>query len=164
MLNNNFYKTLAVALANKNLPSAMINTDGLVKDINSGTNIPQYLFDAIYTSAVLTTKNSRGMVFGTGSTPPEMDDYWLSGEFITTLSGIAHQLTVDTSNGAISITKKVTVQNNGTASVTVNEMGLLASNGSNYEMIDRVVFDSPLTLAPGEQGVITYTLNMPIPQ
>jgi hypothetical protein len=134
----------------------------------------------LYTSASATTaslysllnatNSYGGVIFGTGTTPATEDDYNLSGELITTLSGSASvTVTADDNNGVV-ITAVYPLTNTGSAAVTIGEMGIICSshnsgnNGASYKvMYERTVLDEPITIPAGGVGTVTYTLNLKLP-
>lgn len=172
MLTNNFYNALQCVMSRANVAKGVIDYSGTARTMFFNTsNSPKYLFE-YFTNAnktVVTSVNSPGAAFGTGSTSPTPDDYWLSGDLITTIRIVATTVTVSIANGSYTFTNTMTVTNSGTDTVVINELGIMSnahhdSSGLTAILLDRTVFDTPLTLAPGEQGVITYTFNLPIVQ
>lgn len=138
---------------------------------NSGSPYyPDTLLSSFFSKTACTSTSNTGVAFGTGSTPPSLDDYWLSGDLITEISIVAQRITRANTEGGVGFTSKLTVENTGSDSIVINEMAIVAkcykggttANGS--VMVDRTVLDTPLTLAPGEQGTIDYTFNLPIVQ
>lgn len=173
MLTNNFYHLMRSYLSGNQLtagPRTISNTEGRFSYTDSNA---YYAFRGFYndTKNVITTaayNANHGMAFGTGTVPPTLEDYWLSGDVITTLQIVACVITSDINN-AVQMKNEVTVKNtSNTETVVINEMGIIGKfyYGSSGVacLVDRTVLDAPLTLAPGEQGVITYTFNLPIVQ
>lgn len=173
MLTNNFYHIMKSYLSGSSItdgPRTIANTASRFSYTDSNA---YYAFRGFYndTKTVITTAASNasyGMAFGTGTVPPTLEDYWLSGDVITTLQIVACTITSGINN-AVQIKNEVTVKNTSdTETVVINEMGIIGKfyygSSSSANMVDRTVLDTPLTLAPGEQGVITYTFNLPIVQ
>lgn len=169
MLTNNFYQGMRYLLT---MESTQVQSlAGTVSNFAS-TSDAYYIFRGFYNDqkkVVTSTSGMYGMAFGTGTVPPTPEDYWLSGNVITTLQIVACTVTSDVSNGAMRMKNEVTVKNTSdTETVVINEMGVVgrfyySSSGPGC-LVDRTVLDTPLALAPGEQGVITYTFNLPIVQ
>lgn len=159
-------------MTQKTVSSGVIACSGITQNIYNYTYSASNLFDRFAGSdkKVVTKTSDVGVAFGTGSTPPTLNDYWLSGDHITTISIVATTVTSNIADGVYTIQNAMTVSNSGADTITINEMALCAqayvNTGGNYvsTAIDRTVLDTPLTLAPGEQGVITYTFNLPIVQ
>lgn len=111
------------------------------------------------------TSGLGGVVFGTGNTPPTIEDYTLSGSIITTFSAsVAVTKSVDDDGG--SITGIYTLVNTASDEITVSEVALLAPYypGDGYMvMVERTVLDSPLVIPANGVGQITYTVKLVYP-
>lgn len=168
MLTNNFYQAMRSYMSGKTL--------GSVLKTKANTTIDCY-FDmtsvsfgnpvSVFSSQTVSTGGS-GIAFGTGNVPPSLDDYWLSGDSISTISILARSANTSFGDGSLRISSDLTVKNtSSTDTIVINEMGFMAyvytaKSSGGYVLVDRTVLDTPLTLAPGEQGVITHTLNWTI--
>lgn len=166
MLTNNFYNMFGSCMG-KTVSSGFRDVSGTIYDAYYAAGNSDWLFAPFRFSSVQTSQKGQGVVFGTGNTAPTVDDYCLSGGVITTLSKVATVNTVSIIDGSLCVKQAITVSNSGTATVTICEMGLVAvayrsSSYSCYVLLDRTVLNEPLTLAPGEQGVVTYTFTLPI--
>lgn len=167
MLTNNFYAALRCAMAQTSQDKAVTKPNGTQGYAQYCTNFLNSFFRFFNTKTVLTSMGSDGVAFGTGATPPTRNDYQLSGEIIPTISIVASTITVNIDGYMYK--NAMTISNSGDSPIVINEMALCMSiyqdNYSSYGVVaDRTVLDAPLTLAPGEQGVITYTFNLPIVQ
>lgn len=110
------------------------------------------------------SKQSGGVCFGTGRKAITLDDYFLSGNLITSLSGtsvISYEH--DTTNNLITVTGVYTVTNGSSDNAVVGEMGVIANIRSDYYLIDRTLLDEPITIPPGEIAKITYTIKFAYP-
>lgn len=103
---------------------------------------------------------SRGIAFGSGTTPPQKTDYKLENYITTglTYSGNNTQLTDGVANWV------QTVQNTSTAQITITEVGLFSKNshtGQNYTvfLLTRTVLDTPVVLQPNEVKTFTITID-----
>lgn len=174
MLTNNFYEALALCLTKITRYSAVKSVTGSIENLYwyaSSSYAAYYSLNAFFsvfnTPKVTTAQNSAGFALGTGEVSPALDDYWLSGEQLTNIGLVASQLSAENSDGALKYKVVLTVQNNGEESVTIREIATVCqmykTNSSSviYVLTDRIVLDTPLALAAGEQGVITYTLELP---
>ena len=131
-------------------------------------------FPGYANSTVTLSANSAGISIGTGTTPATEDDYQLEA---TITSGINITLT-GTSYGADSprspyIKFDITVTNIGSETITVGEIGykqtakatrivggtLGAASSESVLLIDRTVLDTPVTIAPGDAGIVTYKIR-----
>lgn len=174
MLTNNFYQAMRAFLTNSTMQiTTLANTTG---NYSITSDKSYYIFrgfannDSRYVVKTAAANETWGMAFGTGTVPPTPADYWLSGNVITTLNIVACTVTSNNGDGFLRMINDVTVKNTSdTETVVINEMGVIGQSyyGSSTKyacLVDRTVLDTPLTLAPGEQGVITYTFNLPIVQ
>lgn len=103
---------------------------------------------------------SRGIAFGSGTTPPQKTDYKLENYISTglTYSGNNTNLTDGVANWV------QTVQNTSTAQITIAEVGLFSKNsraGQNYTvfLLTRTVLDTPVVLQPNEVKTFTITID-----
>lgn len=165
MLTNNFYTALRCCMT-KETVSGIRDTDGKLRTCYPASNSASTLLGCFSSKTVGT---SSGVVFGTGNTPPTINDYWLSGTVVSTVARVANLVTVNIVDGVYCLRNALTINNTGNESVTIGEMILAdtfyeSSTSGRSCVYDRTVLDTPLTLAPGEQGVITYTFNLPIVQ
>lgn len=107
-----------------------------------------------------------GVVIGTGTTPPTLDDYTLSGNIIT---GYAYNVAITKEIDEEGTTLKAvyTITNNNAEDITIGEIGLIASpinNNKTYMcLMERTVLESPVTIPPGGVGQITYIVKMVYP-
>lgn len=114
-------------------------------------------------SAVSNGTTGNAIVVGSGTTPPSVTDYKLESQ-LTTVSGTASYQRV-TVGATDTFTAVATITNTGSESITISEVGLqLQSTGSWYFMVERTLLESPITIAPGGIGQVTYTIcvNYPI--
>lgn len=175
MITKNWYKMIATLILGKkgvSWSADILNTDGVSKPHYFNTS-NSYFYDTYSFEQMLSTiktsyTDGLGVCFGTGNTPATLDDYKLSGDIITTLSGpcaISRGIDAD---GAY-ITARYTLNNNGNSSVTVSEIAALTyiwtTNSSNraYPMIDRTVLDTPVTIPAGGVGQVVYTITFNYP-
>lgn len=107
-----------------------------------------------------------GVVLGTGTQAPTIDDYCLSGDLISSYTHSASFSNDFDENGAFGTTL-FTITNTGTKAFTIGEIGLISglnSNGSSYKaLLEHTVLETPITIEPGGVGQITYTLRMNYP-
>lgn len=103
---------------------------------------------------------SRGIAFGSGTTPPQKTDYKLENYITTglTYSGNNTNTTNEVANWV------QTVQNTSTAQITITEVGLFSryeSSGQNFTvyLLTRTVLDTPVVLQPNEVKTFTITID-----
>lgn len=141
-------------------------TQGQNVGIASGTNITTNYF----TPVTLTVYNgSYGSIsggsarfcaaYGTGDTPPTIDDYQLSGDLISSLDSTNANIDVN-ANG---ITFSHSITNLKSTSVTINEIALCVYGGTGSStacvMLTRDVLAEPIVLGPNEQRNVSIFID-----
>ncbi len=157
-------------------------TNGNTSTIYAGSSsnhlaLYQYLFRTVTTiievadgTTMTGDSTEAAFAFGTGSLPPSYDDYCLSGDYVPGITIIKNRPMHDCkSPSSCCFKNELTIRNDGSDTVIIKEVGRVmssyltsSSSSDSTILLDRVVLDSPLTLAPGESGVITLTVNIPI--
>lgn len=102
---------------------------------------------------------TRGIAFGSGTTPPQKTDYKLEN-YITT--GLTYS--GNNTNKADGVANWVqTVQNTSTAQITITEVGLFSKYANldayNTFLLTRTVLDTPVVLQPNEVKTFTITID-----
>lgn len=98
--------------------------------------------------------SGRKFVIGTGSTPPQIDDYKMESE----IDSSKYIASPSVSNGdgyseELGISISCTITNKSSETLSVSEIGLIGDNkiGINYTyLFAREAFDTPIVIAPGE--------------
>ena len=124
------------------------------------------------TKAVTKDANAAGISVGTGSTAATEDDYQLESTLTTginiTLTETAYG---NDAPGIPYVQYSVTVTNTGSEPITVKEIGYKQTvgsvrypgapndSGTRVFLLDRTVLDTPVTIAAGDAGIITYKLR-----
>lgn len=101
--------------------------------------------------------NYRGIVFGSGTTPPQKTDYKIENH-------IADGLTYsnENTNKANNIVHWVqTVQNTSSKPITISEVGLFTADRATYMcfLLTRTVLDTPVVLQPNDVKTFTITID-----
>lgn len=114
-----------------------------------------------------------GVFFGTGTTPATVDDYAFSGEFITNCTYTSSYNNEVLGDGTkAKMTVLFTITNNNDADITIGEVGYLTPityrkdysvAQHTYILLEHTTLDSPITIAPGGVGQVTYVLQMNSP-
>lgn len=106
-----------------------------------------------------------GVIFGTGTAQPTIDDYKLSGNIISTIvASVSYTRTVTEDSTVFQCV--YTLTNTGTEEITIGEIGLIGGSGSyesNKMLVERTVLDSPVTIPAGGVGQVTYTITFNYP-
>lgn len=105
--------------------------------------------------------SSPGTFFGSGDTPPTLDDFQMAGEHMTKA-----QFTVASSisEDRTLVTMTYTIVNTDTSPFTIREVGMYNNVGGNYGLIYRTVLDSPVTIEAGGVGQVSVNVRVNIPE
>lgn len=100
-----------------------------------------------------------GVIFGDGDTPPALTDYSLSGNQITDFNATV-ALNTAVSDGKITGTAAYTITNTGASAFTIKEIAVSIMGASSHRVIIiRDLLDTPVTIEPGQTGVVVYKLS-----
>lgn len=168
MVTKNFKNLLAMALeAGNNMGCVKAtNVTGTVGYLSGNFGFP-----ASPTMTLVTDANAAGISVGTGTTPVTEDDYNLE----ETLSSVNMVMTATKygldENNYPYVQYSITITNTSQSDIVVSEVGYkqnvtlkktigstVASN-SQVVLIDRTILDTPVTIAPGDAGIVTYKLR-----
>lgn len=174
MFTRNWYKLVAVTMAGTTGLDTYKTIDGKIREICSQPSLIRYGYNADGNSTPSLRylrkwyTDSAGVVLGTGTTAPTLDDYAMSGVLVSTYTYSATLKNESDENG-ITSTALYTITNTGTSAITIGEIGLIAdlttnSSSESYKgLLERTVLENPITIEPGGVGQITYTLRMNYP-
>ena len=176
MVTRNFLNILAMTLESGNNVGCL-----RCRDVNGNERFLTGYFSSFPNSVTKTftlTASAAGISIGTGTAPESEDDYNLEQ---TITSGVNVVLT-GTSYGAENpwfpfVKYDLTITNTGANPLVVTEVGYKQTlrtskliGSSKMEdtvlLLDRCVLDTPVTIAPGDAGIVTYRLQtnpMPVP-
>lgn len=154
MLLKNFGALLATALTNEKLKEGVKCTTGELPKatyllrMEPHSSLTEVIGSNAYTAnSASSTSSQWAFGFGTGTTPPTIDDYKFSGDLVTptyvSVSGTAH----NGSNGSI---WAMVVTNQTQEAMTINEIGLFWTVSGGCVMLTRDVLPQPVVLQPGE--------------
>lgn len=186
MFTKNFYKLLANRINNqlqtgftlKRMAGSDVQISStsyagyLSEGINFGSNAnngtPSLYNPRLYAKTSLETANNYngGVIFGSGTASPTVDDYTMAGELFATGSVSANVERSFDDEGAY-WTATYTITNTGDEDFTVGEIGLYAnSNSTNVKgpfLIERTVLETPITIPAGGVGLVTYNIRLVYP-
>ena len=179
MFLKNYYKTMVAYVTNKRLYFKNVNgeetklistAENLITRFgydNNGLSCPSmYVIRQNYTTSA--NGGTGGVIFGTGSTPPSIDDYCLSGEIVTGFNWTANVNKTESDSG-VSVKAIYTITNTISESITIREVALMSAlhgayNGAAYcGLIERTVLDNPVTIPAGGVGQVVYTITFNYP-
>lgn len=155
MLLNNFRATLYNELT---VVSTTNNTfEGIYNRGFEISSVRATYYNLVATNGDYYYPNYRGIVFGSGTTPPQKTDYKIENH-------IADGLTY--SNNSTSKANHVvnwvqTVQNTSSEPITISEVGLFSAlrNDSLCVLLTRTVLDNPVVLQPNDVKTFTITID-----
>lgn len=122
-----------------------------IAKLSNGTNV----FRLNYTDNNTTT----GVILGDGDTPPTLTDYCLSGNMITDFTATT-AITSAINNGKLEIIATYNITNTGGSAFTIKEIANTFAPYSNRIMLSRELLATPLTIEPGNTGVLTYKIEI----
>lgn len=152
MLLNNFMTTLY-----DQFPQVSVNNNTSVETIMGGniSSVPPTYYN--FSTKSMYYPNYRGIVFGSGTTPPQKTDYKIENH-------IADGLTY--SNNSTSKANNIvnwvqTVQNTSSEPITISEVGLFSAvnQQSTCILLTRTVLDNPVVLQPNDVKTFTITID-----
>jgi hypothetical protein len=173
-----FYKTLGALLTGTN--GTYLSYSGIERTLNGNYT---YAGQALGIGTPYSSSNFRGaslyevnpnhpytgVVFGTGDTPPTLDDYCLAGSLVSGYS-CDKEITKELTDESAKVTAVYTITNTSGEAITIREVGLIgqatgtsANNGDYNGLIERTVLDEPVTIPAGGTGKVTYTLKLAFP-
>jgi len=175
MLTNNFYLGLAAQIVglDRNYEK-MISRSGDKNPFSSSDSIRPFNPVNGIIQANGTSGNYGGMgglIIGTGDTPPTVNDYDLENQITTGFTSTTRMPT-NNSNDKNSIQDSmmyvcsITITNTGVDDLVIKELGYIRGNSGGkavQALFDRIVFDTPVSIAANETKTLEYHLCMPRP-
>lgn len=158
MLTKNFYSFMRATLQNTTADFTLKNGSAQSSVFVPSDYKPPF---AAMNKHVVNT-NDAGVSFGIGTTPANTTDYKLENSLPSTQISVSVPSAVSYSRGTTYEEYSVTfgVTNKTTASITISEIGLIASPQTAYPvLVDRTVLDTPVTIPAGQSKQITYTIR-----
>lgn len=169
MVTRNFLNILAMALQagsdRGGVPGRAVN--GEFRYFNGS---PSFLTNP--TKSVTKDATAAGISVGIGSTAATEDDWQLESTLTTGINIALTDTTYGNDAPGIPYAQySVTVTNTGSDPITVKEIGYkqtvgsviypgaTVGSGSRVFLLDRTVLDTPVTIAAGDAGIITYKLR-----
>ena len=114
-------------------------------------------------SSIIYSTGLFGVVFGSGTTKPTIDDIDLENRITAGLSVTCGGLNLGkVADGQYCAWASYTVTNTSEEEITISEIGVLTCyfNSGHYPILmERTVLDEPITIPAGEQKIITYKIN-----
>lgn len=174
---NYFYVMAAYAAAPFTSPQTavsgvrIVDENGTTRDVytpatTTSTSRPEFLSFGNAKVSAGTGYYSSSVIFGTGTNPPAIDDYDLSGDTVSTISQLSAAYAVTCTDAGATSKRIFTIQNTGTEAITICESAWMvpvaystSTLGSSNVMFDRTVFDTPITIPAGGTATIEYAIE-----
>lgn len=174
MLTNNFYLGLASTLVYQDRNyEKMVSLTGAKNPFSSSDSIrPFNTVNGIIQANGLAENygGMGGLIIGTDDTPPTVDDYCLGNQIktgFTSTTRMPKNNSTDKNSiqDSMKFTCSITITNTSTEDLVIKELGYIRgnSNASSQALFDRIVFDTPITIAPNATKTLEYSLCMPQP-
>lgn len=119
-------------------------------------------------------KNGGKVCFGSGVTPPTLDDYCLENQYTNQIQYVTSGVKRAIIGNTVNLEYSYTLTNTGDTDALISEIGIVVpiqykstgDSGLHPCFIDRTVLTEPVTITPGNMEVITYTItyNLPSPE
>lgn len=164
MLTTNFYAGMAAWITRSYKQGK--NRDGEMTHIQAGTlgDSGSGIKQSMLNPSLLYRTVCYGVFFGSGTTPPTVNDYSLesfidTGLTITEPSAVSDNTTDD--YWEMSVTYGIYASSD----LTISEVGLFVTNNksvdiANSVMIDRTVLENPIVIPAGQSKQVTYTIRI----
>ena len=175
MFTKNWYAMIAYSIGMnqddfKNIIRNMEGNDGnsgsygtAINLLNSNSGCPY--IGRINDQSIAYSKS--GVIIGSGTTAPTINDYALESRITTPLSS-SGTITTTYNDNSVTHTSVFTITNNHTEEITISEIGIFnsstAKSGEKYAyLLERTVLETPITISSGGVGQVTYTITINLP-
>lgn len=172
MLTKNYYKVLEGCFAYNPIKTSFVGRGGTPYEVYtySSDDVIKRVRHAIGFNKMDTLSQdlssvTSGIVLGTGTAEPTLEDYYLSGDMVTGVTA-AISVSFEDVGGAILKSAVLRVTNGGAEPITIGEVAYFHYMGQGSDpvvMLDRTVLEVPITIAPAGIGQVTYTIRMNYP-
>lgn len=170
MITKNWYNYFKSINGFNVIANAARTTDGTIVNCGYSTSNTSIMLDSLMmrNTTVIYKKTTSGIVLGSGTTPPTIDDYELESQITSGLH--CSVSTVYHAEGYV--TRNITATNTSTMDITIAEVAMQcqlytgenSSANSKYVLMDRSVLQVPVTIPAGGVGVISYTIRINVPE
>lgn len=172
MFTRNWYKALAATATQTSGKDTYTAIDGVTTNlVTNNEYYIQYGRDneykqcpSIYRMRTTYSGTFGGVILGTGTKPPSINDCKLSGDLV---SGYIYSSTVQTivDDYGTTTTALYTITNTSDKTITIGEIGLMAvlnsgsANAQTFALLERTALEVPLVIEPEGVGQLTYTIR-----
>ena len=114
-------------------------------------------------STTTTNANQFGVIIGDGDTQPDVTDYKLSGNIITSFTATT-AISQNVADGKVQFVATYNITNTGSDPIVIKEIGLTRRSqvyAPQYRiLLTHDLLATPVTIAPGDTGVVTYKIEI----
>ena len=140
------------------------NTYGSSQKTNFSFNPSENIYADNYNEISTPAENSLGigLVIGSGTTAPTIDDYKMENAITTNLNagGVTRSFNATNSNSSLTVVQPIV--NIGVSTITISEIGLFAkyaaTSSTGCLLLSRDII-SPVTIAPNETKTFVVTID-----
>lgn len=169
MITRNWYNGFKAYSTRSTIKNGLTALSGKTYDVIPAPNTSNYWYLFITRLNLnWNTGNSdtggTGIGFGSGTTPPTIDDYKLESAIS---KGLSFSFVQSYGNPCTWI---ITITNTSDKEITIAELGMFTSIYSSYNnnsaisvLVDRTVLDTPVTIPSGGIGKIEYAIKINLP-
>lgn len=129
--------------------------------LHDGTTQASLNYSASHCRSLYAGNTYFKVEFGSGTTPPEVNDYCLAADETSNLT-IVQNVTPNWESNKFELLISCTITNTTANSITINEIGINKNfgSGNTWFLLAREVLDTPLTIPAGETRILNYTWTM----
>ena len=161
MITNNYYQILLGQTFG--MSTSFIDTNG-----TSQTASYNGVTETLQNFTTMNGLNSTGnILLGSGTAAPSASDYNIKNPIDTSNLSISVNYTSRENGSVLTRIAKITIINNGTSSVTINEIGYapnkyITLTGTASVLLDRSLLSEPLVIPPDSVGRIYYQIDIDV--
>lgn len=167
MILRNWYNMLKANNMRRAMANGYVTTSGATTDAGYYNSTGVIVGLAFRADNVVFNSSANGIVLGSGTTAPTLDDYKLEDQIKSGLTCSVSYVTDDNNDTSYLLT----ITNATDEDIVIGEIGIQSmawktynSNSSVWVLVDRTVLDYPVTIPPGGIGQITYTIRLNYPK
>lgn len=170
MFTKNWYRLLAVtSCMPSNTVSGLVDLSGsAITSTGPSTSYAGHYVLSHLMQQPRTAFGNSGVFFGNGNELATLEDYKLSGDYISTFQSMV-ATSYENEADSSSITCNYTLANTGDTDIVISEVGIItyawkgATSNNGWMLIERTVLEEPVTIEPGGVGQVTYTIRFNYP-
>jgi len=170
MITKNWYNYFKSINGFNVIANAARTTDGTIVNCGYSTSNASIMLDSLMmrNTTVIYKTTTSGIVLGSGTTPPTINDFRLESQITSGL----HCSVASVYHSEGYVTRNITATNISDYEITIAEIGYQCqiytgentTSGSKFVLMDRSLLQVPVTIPAGGVGVISYTIRINVPE